>query len=150
MAQPLTRSDTLERPTLDRAPLQRRSARRIALRLLVDGMAVLSALFISSIIRFEIMSTAPEKNLDYTVITLLVTPAWIILFWLYGLYEPRQVLSPVNEFKQVFHGVVAGTVLIFLADSAFNLELARGWALLALVSGFVVVGAERLLVRKML
>lgn len=150
MAQPLTKPGTLERPRLDRAPLQRRSTRRIALRVVVDGMAVLSALFISSIVRFEIMSTAPEKNLDYTVITLLFTPVWIILFWLYGLYEPRQVLSPVNEFKQVFHGVVAGTVLIFLADSAFNLELARGWALLALVSGFVVVGAERLLVRKML
>jgi exopolysaccharide biosynthesis polyprenyl glycosylphosphotransferase len=117
---------------------------------LADAMAVSAALFLASTIRFEIFSGAPAQDVNYTLITLIATPVWIFLFWLYGLYEPRQVLTPVNEFKQVFHGVVAGTVVIFIADSIFQLNLARGWALLALGCGFFLVGAERLVVRKVL
>jgi exopolysaccharide biosynthesis polyprenyl glycosylphosphotransferase len=72
------------------------------------------------------------------------------LFWAYRLYEPRQVLSPVNELKQVFHGVLGGIVVIFVVDSLFNLELARGWALIALVSALIFLAGERLVIRKML
>src|SRR5688500_6980034 len=133
-----------------RQPLQRRSAKRIALRVLADAVAVSVAMFGASIVRFEIMDAAPAARWDYTAITLAALPVWILLFYLYGLYEPRQVLGPVNEFKQVFHGVVAGTVVVFIADSIFNMNLARGWALLAMVTGFFFVGGERLLVRKTL
>jgi exopolysaccharide biosynthesis polyprenyl glycosylphosphotransferase len=75
---------------------------------------------------------------------------WLLLFWAYKLYEPRQVLSPVNEFKQVFHGVFAGTALLFVADSLFRLDLARLWAISVFFLGLVVIGGERLVVRKML
>ncbi|HYI46013.1 MAG TPA: sugar transferase [Actinomycetota bacterium] len=128
----------------------RRGAKRVALRVLADALAVTAALFTASVVRFELLTGAPAKGVDYTLITLLATPLWIGLFWLYGLYEPRQVLGPVNEFKQVFHGVVAGTVVVFIADSAININLARGWAFVAMMCGFVFVGGERLLVRKTL
>ncbi|MDQ3954830.1 MAG: sugar transferase [Actinomycetota bacterium] len=133
-----------------RQPLQRRSARRIALRMVADGMAVSAGLFTASAIRFELMTGSPAPDLDYTLITVLGTPVVILLFWLYGLYEPRQVLSPVNEFKQVFHGVVAGGALLFIFDSVLSLKLARGWVFIALLSGLVIVGGERLAVRKTL
>ena len=133
-----------------REPLQRRGAKRIALRVIADGIAISTALFLASIIRFEIMGEAPAAELDYALLIAIAIPVELMLFWLYGLYEPRQVLGPVNEFKQVFHGVVAGVVLMFLSDSAFNLQLSRGWAFLALLTGFVVVGGERLLLRKAL
>jgi exopolysaccharide biosynthesis polyprenyl glycosylphosphotransferase len=148
VAQPVPTIEPDKDPS--RQPLQRRSAKRIALRVLADAMAVSAALFLASTLRFELFSGAPAQDVNYTLITLIATPVWIMLFWLYGLYEPRQVLTPVNEFKQVFHGVVAGTVVIFIADSIFRLNLARGWALLALGSSFVLVGAERLVVRKVL
>ena len=131
-------------------PRNRQSARRIALRVLADAIAIMTALFLASTIRFEILPGSPNVNLNYTSVTLIATPMWLLLFWAYKLYEPRQVLSPVNEFKQVFHGVVGGVVLLFLADSLFNLKLARGWALLALACGFVLVAGERLTVRKTL
>jgi exopolysaccharide biosynthesis polyprenyl glycosylphosphotransferase len=131
-------------------PLAKRSARRIALRVAADGLAVSAALFIASIIRFETMQTAPAKGVDYTILTLLATPAWLLLFWMYGLYEPRQVLSPINEFKQLFHGIIAGGVLLFVTDSVLKLDLARGWALMALGAALVTVGGERLVVRKTL
>jgi exopolysaccharide biosynthesis polyprenyl glycosylphosphotransferase len=118
--------------------------------MLLDGVAVSTALFIASIIRFEMLGESPATRVDYTIITLVATPVWVFLFFLYGLYEPRQVLSPVNELKQVFHGVIAGAVLIFLADSLFDLKLARLWVLFALLGGFVIVGGERIIVRKLL
>jgi exopolysaccharide biosynthesis polyprenyl glycosylphosphotransferase len=120
------------------------------MRAVIDAVAVSSAFLISSVIRFEFIRGAPAAKWDYGTITLVATPVWLLLFYLYGLYEPRQVLGPVNEFKQVFHGVVAGTVMLFTADSAFNLNLARGWALLSMGSGLIVVGGERLAVRKIL
>jgi exopolysaccharide biosynthesis polyprenyl glycosylphosphotransferase len=150
MARPLTVRTAEERPVAPPRPAPRRSLRRIALRVVADAMAISSALFIASIIRFEIMVGTPARGVDYTAITLGLTPIWILLFWLYGLYEPRQVLSPVNEFKQVFHGVIAGTVVIFIIESLFQLDIARGWALLALACGLVVVGGERLVIRKAL
>ena len=149
MAQTAPPIETKERQ-VGRQPLQRRSAKRIALRVAADGMAVSGALFIASTIRFEIMAGSPARDVDYTLITVLATPLVVILFWLYGLYEPRQVLSPVNEFKQVFHGVVAGGALLFIVDSALALRLARGWVLIAIASGLVAVGGERLAVRKIL
>jgi exopolysaccharide biosynthesis polyprenyl glycosylphosphotransferase len=115
-----------------------------------DGLAVSAALFLASIIRFEAMQGSPARNIDYTIFTLLMTPTWLLLFWMYGLYEPRQVLSPINEFKQVFHGVIAGGVVIFVADSVLKIDLARGWALLAIVAALVMVGGERLIIRKTL
>jgi exopolysaccharide biosynthesis polyprenyl glycosylphosphotransferase len=148
MAEPAT---VLEpQRSLERQPLRSRSRKRIALRVLADAMATSSALFVASIVRFELLPGTPAAKVDYTILTALATPVWIVLFWMYGLYEPRQVLSPFNEFKQTFHGVVAGIVLIFLADSMFNLEIARGWAIIALVAGLLLVGAERIVVRKTL
>ena len=138
------------RPTPERQPLRSQSSKRIALRVIADGMAVSSALFLASIWRFEIAGEAPSARADYTIITLIAVPVWLLLFWVYGLYEPRQVLSPVNEFKQVFHGVVAGTVVLFVADSLFRLDLARLWAISVFFLGLIVVGGERLIVRKML
>src|SRR5687768_136450 len=87
------------------APVKRRSAKRIFLRVAADAVAVSSALFIASILRFELGlfvfdERAPAEGVDYTILTLALTPIWLVLFWMYGLYEPRQVLSPVNEFKQ--------------------------------------------------
>jgi len=139
-------------PVAERKPMQMQSAKRIGLRVLIDAMAVLVALFGASIVRFEILEGGPalQHGWTYTALTLVATPMWLTLFWIYGLYEPRQVLSPVNEFKQVFHGVVAGTVVLLITDSFLNLNLARGWALLAMFSGFVIVGGERLAVRKTL
>jgi exopolysaccharide biosynthesis polyprenyl glycosylphosphotransferase len=139
-----------ESPVRSPAPVAKRGFRRIALRVLADGLAVSATLFIASTIRFEMMRGAPVKDIDYTIITLAATPVWLLLFWMYGLYEPRQVLSPINEFKQVFHGVIAGVVVIFVADSILKLDLARGWTLLALATGLVLVGGERLIVRKSL
>ncbi len=133
---------------LDARP--RRSAKRIALRVLADVMAISSALFIASIIDFELLPNAPAAGVDYTLITIVSTPVWILLFYLYGLYEPRQVLGPVNEFKQVFHGVVAGAIAMFIGASLFKVDIARGWVLLAMFTGLCVVGGERLLVRKTL
>jgi exopolysaccharide biosynthesis polyprenyl glycosylphosphotransferase len=139
----------------ERRGLQGRSAKRIALRVLADAMAVSAALFVASAIRFEGMTGAPAARFNgepitYTTITVVATIVWMLLFWMYGLYEPRQVLGPVNEFKQVFHAVFAGTALIFVADSVLNLNLARGWGLIAMGTGMVLVGGERLVVRKVL
>ena len=149
MAQVAAR-EVQEPGAVSRQPLQRRSAKRIAARVVADGMAILTSMFLASTIRYEVMAGAPAHGVNYTSVTLLALPVWLLLFRFYGLYEPRQVLSPVNEFKQVFHGVVAGTVLIVLADSILEWNLARSWILLAMGCSFAIVGGERLVVRKVL
>jgi exopolysaccharide biosynthesis polyprenyl glycosylphosphotransferase len=148
LAQPATVIE--ERPAPVRRPLQHRSVRRIALRMVADGVAVSAALFLASIIRFELLRPSSFAGVNYNLVIVIAVPVHILLFYFYGLYEPRQVLGPVNEFKQVFHGIVAGTVLMFLADSIFDLNIARAWVLFAALCGLVVVGGERLAVRKML
>ncbi len=150
MAQTIAKAQIEPAPSGVLETRPRRSARRIVLRLAADVIAITSALFSASIIHFEILRNAPAVGVDYTLITAVATPVWLLLFYLYGLYEPRQVLGPVNEFKQVFHGVVAGAVAIFVGAALFKTDIARGWVLLAMVMGFVMVGGERLAVRKTL
>ena len=139
-----------ETSTPSRQPLQRQSTKRIALRFLADGMAISAAFFLTSVVRFELLEESPAQTVDYNLVTLIATPVFLLLFWLYGLYEPRQVLSPVNEFKQVFHGVFFGSALILIADSLFDLQLARAWVVIAFLFGLVLVGGERLVIRKIL
>lgn len=148
MAQVDTITDNAPAPSPLR--LQRRSAGRIALRVIADGMAISSAFFLASFIRFDLATEGPAAKYSYHFITVVLTLIWLFLFWLYGLYEPRQVLSPVSEFKQVFHGVFAGTALLFVADSVLRINLARGWALSVFGLGLVIVAGERLAVRKVL
>jgi exopolysaccharide biosynthesis polyprenyl glycosylphosphotransferase len=150
MAQTVAKVEIEPQPGRSLSARPRRSAKRIALRVFADAMAVTSALLLASIIDFELLPNAPATGVNYTLITFLAAPVWVFLFYLYGLYEPRQVLGPVNEFKQVFHGVVAGAVVIFMGASLFKIDIARGWVLLAMFSGFVIVGGERLVVRKTL
>lgn len=133
-----------------RQPLQRQSTRRITLRFLADGMALSTAFFLASFVRFELFEESPAQTVDYNLITLIATLGFLLLFWMYGLYEPRQVLSPVNEFKQLIHGVSIGSALILVADSLFDLRLSRPWVGIAFLFGLVFVGGERLVIRKVL
>ncbi|MGH2695334.1 MAG: hypothetical protein ACRDJJ_11065, partial [Actinomycetota bacterium] len=70
--------------TTQRQPLQKRSAKRIALRVLADAMAASGGLFLASVIRFEVMRGQPASSVDYTLITVAATPVLLTLFWLYG------------------------------------------------------------------
>jgi exopolysaccharide biosynthesis polyprenyl glycosylphosphotransferase len=148
----LAQAGTITENASSATPIRKgRSASRIALRVIADGMAVSSAMFLASFIRFDLSSEIPAaRGVSYHFVTFVGTWVALFLFWLYGLYEPRQVLSPVNEFKQVFHAIFAGTALIFVADSLWRLNLARGWAFMVFALGLVVVGGERLVIRKVL
>ena len=55
--------------------------------MIADGIAISTALFLASIIRFEIMGETPAATLDYALITAVSIPISVVLFWLYGLYE---------------------------------------------------------------
>ncbi len=148
----MAQATTITENAVSATPIRKgRSASRIALRVIADGMAVSSAMFLASFIRFDLSSEIPAaRGVSYHFVTFVGTWVALFLFWLYGLYEPRQVLSPVNEFKQVFHAIFAGTALIFVSDSLWRLNLARGWAFMVFALGLVVVGGERLVIRKVL
>lgn len=79
MAQPAVALDDTE-PSRSKQPLQSRSAKRIALRVAADAVAVSSALFIASILRFEVLNTSPATSVDYTLVTLIATPVHVLLF----------------------------------------------------------------------
>ena len=97
MAQPAPIETEEPRPTPK--PLQRRSARRIALRVAATRWALrLRCSWPRSSVSRS-CRRLPGENVDYTLITLVATPVLMTLFFFYGLYEPRQVLGPVNEFK---------------------------------------------------
>ena len=54
-----TEVEPKQQRVVERKPIQLQSARRIALRVLIDALAVMIALFGASIVRFEILDSNP-------------------------------------------------------------------------------------------
>jgi exopolysaccharide biosynthesis polyprenyl glycosylphosphotransferase len=76
---------------------------------------------------------------------------WLILFAIYGLYEPRNLLSGTEEYARVVNACTIGIVAV-LCYSFFvrglEQDISRGWLLVAWALSLPIVGAGRFTFRR--
>ena len=111
----------------------------------VDLGCAIVAVFMAVQVRF-----GHEVNETYEALSLALPVFWIVALWLAGGYDVRFVGTGSDEFRKVLNAGVGLTAAIALFSYAINLELSRGYVLIALpsVTSFDLIA--RLVLRKQL
>jgi exopolysaccharide biosynthesis polyprenyl glycosylphosphotransferase len=139
----------------------RRVTRRSEQRLLVAGLLLTDASVIalsfalSYIVRFWLNlpffdsgSIRPEF---YTFVVVMLAPAYLALFHIYGLYDRTNLLGGTTEYARVFNAVTTGVLLvIFINFIQPDFVVARAWLLLAWMLMVTLGISNRFLMRRMI
>ena len=121
----------------------------LVIALIVTDMAMVSLGFwLAYFIRFELtmlpwLYQPIASPIDfYQSLVFLLTPAWVILFRMFGLYNFKNLFSGMREYARVFNACTLGMMLVillvFFNDTSSN--VARGWVLLSWL--FVAMSVE--------
>jgi len=122
--------------------------------IIVDLMMVSLGFLLAYVIRFEVGISLfyqnPGSQLDfYSRLVFLLAPAWIVVFRLFGLYDPKNLFGGMREYERVFNACMLGMMLIILFtffDPTFI--IARGWVVLSWLLVTLSVGVGRFMVRR--
>jgi len=80
----------------------------------------------------------------YSRLVFLLVPAWLIIFWLFGMYDFRYLFSGMHEYARALNACTLGMMFIILCIFFFpDLTIARGWV----VSSWLLVSLSVLLGR---
>ena len=120
----------------------RSSARRVDRRLLL-GMLVLNDILIVLASFAEAYAVRFWSGLPffdegwvnpqfYATVVLAMTPVYLILFHIYGLYNPVNLFGGATEYARMFNAVTTGMLLVIIVSFLFpEFVVARGFLLLS-------------------
>jgi exopolysaccharide biosynthesis polyprenyl glycosylphosphotransferase len=117
------------------------------LLLSADLFALLLALVVAAAI-----DPRPGANVSVVTLGIAMAPVWAVLFKMYGLYDrdgKRVSHGTVDDLPWVFHGVVIGTLLVWLWLKGVEAQLPFASVLSFGITAVVAVLASRSLVRKL-
>ena len=124
--------------------------------ILSDFLMILLAFWISYIIRFNFslsifqLDAVPSEHF-YRTVSVLITPLWLIIFAIVGLYNQQNLLGGTQEYALVFRGATINLVLfVILSFLEPNLILSRGWLLLVWGFSFLFVATSRFWLRRVI
>lgn len=121
---------------------------------LLDAVCIVLSLWGAYYLRFQVLPYHnPVSPVLYLRLTLLTVPTWLVIFALYGLYNPENLFGGLQEYATVINACTVGLVGMILygfLDRQGPEEISRGW--LALVWGLSVltVGTTRFLYRRLI
>lgn len=123
--------------------------------ILVDILMLAAAFYFAYVIRFKagipfFYENYVERISFYTLLSIILIPLWLILFWLYRLYDENILLGGLQEYTQLFNASISGAVIIAVVQF-FSEELivARGWVGLAWIFTFFFSLLGRFLIRRL-
>jgi exopolysaccharide biosynthesis polyprenyl glycosylphosphotransferase len=139
----------------------RRAARQSEQRLLVIGLLLTDASIIalsfalSYVIRFWLnlpfFDSGGIRPGFYTFIVVMLVPAYLALFHIYGLYDRANLLGGTTEYARVFNAVTTGVLLvIFINFIQPDFVVARAWLLLAWALMVALGITNRFLMRRLI
>ena len=87
----------------------------------------------------------------YLRLGLTMVPAWLVLFALYRLYDPEELLGGTREYASVIGAVTSGAIVMLAYDflRRGEAEVSRGWLLLAWFLAIALVGGTRFGLRRL-
>ena len=138
-----TDSDRYERRTVRRLSTWTRVYLRDAA--IVDFGCAVVGVFMAAQIRFR-----NEVTQGYLALSLALPVLWIAVLWLAGAYDARFIGTGSDEFRKVLNAGVSLTAAIALVSYAVNLQLSRGYMVIALPSVTLLDLVARQVLRKRL
>lgn len=119
-----------------------------------DVILVALALRLAYWIRFELalpffQQDALSDISHYQMLTIVMAPLWIVLFFFLGLYNPKNLLGGTKEYASIFRASSFGLLIIIFAGFIDpTLFIARGWLLLAYALSFLFPAVGRFWIRR--
>jgi exopolysaccharide biosynthesis polyprenyl glycosylphosphotransferase len=115
---------------------------------LTDFVAIGIAVFGSQFIRFgvdshEVLASPFELNIYYTAISIALTGFWLASLSFYGTRDHKIIGTGSTEYRRLTDATARCFGLVAITMYLFRLELGRGYFLLALPLGFILLTAGR-------
>ncbi len=125
----------------------------IGVLVILDALVVYTSLNLAYVVRISsglLAYSASHDPVAYRWFTVVSLPAWLIICALFGLYRRDNLLGGLLEYRQAFGACTAGTMAIIVVTFFWRneMEISRGWLLLAWGLACSLLIAERFLVRR--
>jgi exopolysaccharide biosynthesis polyprenyl glycosylphosphotransferase len=86
----------------------------------------------------------------YPILAALLTPVSIMVFSLFKLYDPDQLLGGVSEYSKIFHACSTATMMVVVATFLEpQFSVSRVWLVTAWLLSFSMVASSRFLCRRL-
>lgn len=121
-------------------------AKLVALDFLAASIAALTAL----LVRFPVGSADLSVRTHYVPATLALPVVWVLILWMADAYQPRVLGLGADEFQRVMRALVILLALVGVSSYALQLEVARGYVVIALPLAAGLTLLDRYVARKRL
>ncbi len=126
----------------------------VVLLLIGDALAIAGALVFAFFARYNLEWLPLVERLEpitsrYQVMIPLAIPLWLAVFALNRLYDLRDLLVGLEEYRRVAIGGSLGIlILIVVSFIEPNLSISRSWLVLSWISAIIFVSAMRFAIRR--
>jgi exopolysaccharide biosynthesis polyprenyl glycosylphosphotransferase len=116
-----------------------------------DGFLLSVALIAAVVLRFGVdPSDSQTGGLSYALVALLIAIGWSLSLGMAGSYETRHLGTGAEEYKRVTVGTFQLWAVVAIGCYAAKLQVARGFVVVALPAGLILLLAGRVLARRTL
>jgi exopolysaccharide biosynthesis polyprenyl glycosylphosphotransferase len=112
--------------------------------LVMDLFVIATAVGAGQLLRFNEMPSMTQAN---TALGLLLGPTWLALLAISGAYERERINLGTEQFKAIFEATVRMAALVAFFVYLTKSEVSRGFYLLALPGGFMLLVFARVVAR---
>ncbi|MBM4457724.1 MAG: hypothetical protein FJ011_08175 [Chloroflexi bacterium] len=121
--------------------------------LILDALVVYGSLSLAYIVRISSGLLAYSSTHDpvaYRWFTVASIPVWLAIFALLGLYRRDNLLGGLHEYQQALGACTSGIIVIIMVTFFWRdeVQISRGWLLLAWGLSCFLLVAERFLARR--
>lgn len=129
------------------APWKRRYAR---LLLVLDTIGVLVAVALAQWLRFgsPLNAQLPSASLPYFEVSAIVAVCWMLALSINNARSERVIGGGAEEYRRVWVATLSVFGAVAIVSMMFKLDLARGYLLIAMPVGLVLLSTMRWLVRR--
>lgn len=111
---------------------KRRYMLLVAALIVCDIIAIGGAFWIAYQLRFILLPYASTySEADYRQLVFGIIPVWLLIFGIFQLYSPNNLLSGLQEYSRAFNAVTVGVMILILFGflRRSDTEISRGWLL---------------------
>jgi exopolysaccharide biosynthesis polyprenyl glycosylphosphotransferase len=116
--------------------------------LVVDTIAVVTAVGAAQLLRFGHLGLGQHKHSEYFWVSLIIAVCWTTALSINNSRSDRVVGSGPEEYRRVWLGTLSVFGGVAIVSMLFKLEIARGYLMLALPIGLILLTLARWLARR--
>ncbi|WP_245863113.1 sugar transferase [Candidatus Viridilinea mediisalina] len=122
---------------LDTRDQDRRREMRATLLIIAlgDALVLTIGFAIAYFMRFQFewqfFNEGSARTAFYAVLIAILVPAWLLLFWVYGLYDQRNLFGGTQEYERIFNACSLGMLMVIMITFVQpDFIIARGWLII--------------------